>query len=311
LSITLLAGQPLPPARTLDEHAAMKSLQAILGSSPELVVVAPLAWIGPLTGSPTLPLWGTALAQLIDTNEAPAGALAFVALLDRKHSGRIRTALGKPLASLAGKGLRVPALVAGLQVKDPARASARVERALGPLNSRYGLNLALRPDASPVSHDGAAVAVPAGRPLTLIVDEGPSLYGKFEPDECLACASIDNWLLIGSNAAVLRKLLAHDPASGTAGEGAAWRERFRTNAAACLWMDMNGCGKTFKEALAVAQLAVAAEDTPDTTAIMHDLATARDWISIAQAFKEATVAMTATGSRTRLDVAIMPPRTNP
>jgi hypothetical protein len=288
LDLSLVGNQALPAASALSTQPDYRKMASFLGSAPDLVTVMPLSWSRPVLLQTATPLWAEAVSQLTDTHEAPTNALAFLALLNREHSGRIRGALGKSVAALVGKGLRVPTLVIGVQVRDANEGSARINRMVEVLNSRYGWSLAARTVES------------AGRPITLIAETRNNVYGKFEPDEQVAYTMLDNWLILASNAAMLQRLLNRPPQTGEE----TWARPSASDASASAWVDLNRCGKTLKEALAATQLAMMVGGSEGSTTTGTTLDAAREWIERVQVLEQATASMTTTGAVSKMSVII-------
>jgi hypothetical protein len=290
VDLSLVGNQSLPDAKPLSNHPDYARLKGFLGTSPDLVTVLPLAWARPLFMQTTSPLWAEAVNELTDVRGAPTNALAFLALLNRDHSGRIRGALGKSVALLVGKGLRVPTLMVGLQLNDQREASTRINRMVAVINARYGSSLETR-------------AVTIGeREVTLIAESRNNFYGKFEPGEQVACAVVDRWLILSSNASILRRLLERD--STKAGDEKGDDEHAGAEASAYAWADVNRLGKTMKEALAVTQLAMMAGNSPNSKDTQSSLETVREWIERAQHLEQVSVSMKSMGSGTQMDVVI-------
>ena len=295
LDLSFAANQPLPGATPLATQADFATVGDLLGSTPDLVAVLPLAWARPLFLRSTSPLWAEALVQLTETHDTPPDALSFLAVLNREHSGRIRGALGKSIAALVSKGLRVPTLVVGVEVSGADEANARVNRMVDVLNTRYGLDLVVRP----LTGDPC--------PMALIADTRRSFYGKFEADECIAYTVRDHWLIFGSNAATLRGLLNGLPATPGNAPQVLWRQRCSSQAPAYAWVNLHDCGRTLKDVLAVTQLALAVNDTQDSAGISSTLASAKAWVDGIQSLNEAAAWMSSTGGVARLDLAVGPP----
>lgn len=289
IDLSLVGNQSLPDAKALSGHSDYAGLKGFLGASPDLVTVLPLGWTRPLLMQTTSPLWAEAVSELTDTQGSPTNALAFLALLNRDHSGRIRGALGKSVAMLVGKGLRVPTLMVGLQLNDQREASARINRMVAVINARYGSSLE------------AHTVTMGEREVTLIAESRNNFYGKFEPSEQVACTVVDKWLILSSNAAILRRLLEKD---ATKAESGTWSEKADPTASAYAWGDLNHLGKTTKEALAVAQLALMAGNSRNSTNTQPILEVAREWVERAQLLKQVSISMKSTATGTQVDVVI-------
>lgn len=273
----------------LAANTGMAALPGVLGGSPDLIAVLPLAWVRPWLQRPAAPLWVEALRTLAEADGAPSDALVFAAILDREHSGRVKAALGKSVALLINKGLRVPTLLAGIQVSDETEARRRVNRLVDLLNSRYGLALS----SEPLRLGTADVLV--------IGDSRRTFYGKFDPEERVACAMRDGWLLLASNAETLGRLLNDEPASGLA---PLWARLPVASASACAWVNLRDCGKTAKDTIAAAQLALMLDDSEKSAQVRSSLNRSKGWIEALQGLEEAQAWTRSSSGTTRLEVTI-------
>ena len=267
----------------------------LLGDSPDVIAVLPLATVSSALLRSEAPLWAEPVRTLLATATAPPGALAFVALLNPAHSSRIRGPLGATLGALT-KGLKVPTLVAGFQVTSAEEIDARLDTVLNQLNARYGSNLAHTPA---LGEDGS---------VTLIQETKSGFYFQFEPDERIACTLSDGWLFICSNAAILKKrLAAREPAGAPASSPPAWSEAAtRTPSGAAAWLNLKAAGKSIRDAAATATLLAIATDGPNskqadwrsTLAVWRE---AGEWL---QSFDQGTVATVTSNGITRIDIVL-------
>lgn len=287
LRLPVVIDQALPHADPFRDRADVKSLASLLGSSPDAIIVLPLGWADSLFPPNPQPLWADPVQRFISPEGAPTNSLAFVALLNREHSGRIRSAFGKSAAMLIGKGLRVPTIVMGLQVRDERDAAIRMKNVIESLNARYGWALTMQ--ATELE----------GRAVTLVADAGNSFYGKFSPEEQVAFVVLDNWLILASNLSSLkRRLDARVP-----GAEAPWLTD-SPSSHACAWADLERCGKTLKDALAAAQLATMVSSSGTSTNSRAAWEDARKWIAAAEGLKQLAIAMEAADGVTKASAVI-------
>jgi hypothetical protein len=289
ISFSLTTKHSLPHAGILSTNSGYTTLNRLLGSSPDLIAVIPLSWVRPLVQRSATALWADTLEQWSDPQDAAPDALAFVAVLNRNHSGRIKAALGKSVSAFVGKGLRVPTILVGIQVRRASDAAGRMNRTLGALNSRYGLALT----AQPTRIDEANVMT--------ISDARKSFYGKFEPREQVAYTVQDDWMIIASNAEILGRLLNRSASSSDAPGGGM---PVVSDVCAMAWVDLNGCGKTFKEAIAAGQLALMLNESGRSADVRRTLNAATEWIDRLQGFEEAAIAMKSAAGGTSLDLRL-------
>jgi hypothetical protein len=176
---------------------------------------------------------------LADDHDAPPHALAFAALLDQDHNGRIRGPINKNLRGLI-KGVKAPTLLLGMQIQNDSEADRRIGQTLAKLNSQYGLAL----ESGPFEPE-------SGLRITSIQDMRKSFYSSFEPEERVAYVVRGNWLIIASNGAILKKLLSQPAAEGKNN----WQLDPAATPMAGAWANLNGIGQTLKNAAGVAKLA--------------------------------------------------------
>lgn len=270
----------------------------LLGDSPDLIAVLPLASVSSILNRPAAPLWMDPVRSLLAPAVAPTGALAVVALLNPAHSSRIRGPLGATLGALT-KGLKVPTLVVGFQVASADDADSRLDTALNQFNARYGSSLA----RNPALGDDDAV--------TLIQEMKSGVYAQFEPDERIACTLSGGWLFICSNAAILkRRLAAIEPAAAPMSTIPAWIDATtRPSASGAAWLNLKAAGKSIRDAAAAATLlAIATEgqktdqngqsDWRSTLAVWRQ---AGEWL---QTFDQGTVTAVTSNGITRIDMVL-------
>ena len=265
----------------------------ILGDSPDLIALLPLASVSSLLLRSDVPLWMEPVRSLLATNGTSPNALAVVALLNPANSGRVRGPLGSTLGALT-KGLKVPTLVAGFQVAKADETDTRLDSALDQLNARYGSSLARSPA---LGSDGA---------VTLIQEMKSGFYSKFEPDERIACTVSDVWLFFCSNAAILKKRLAEREPPSASGTTPWTVAATRTPASAAAWLDLKAAARSVRDATATASLfAIATEgqnngpsDWRSTLAVWRE---ASDWL---QTFEQGSVTVGASNGITRLDLVL-------
>jgi hypothetical protein len=250
----------------------------LTGTTSDLTAIIPLSWLQPLMGAEANQLWLDALRPLCDTNGTPPDALAFVALLNQQHNGRLRGPMGSVLRGFI-KGVKTPTLLVGLQVGSRDAADTRIKEAITKLNSHYNLSLVLRQADS----DGT-------EGLTLIEESRKNFYGSFEPDECIAYAMSGDWLILASNASVLKKFL------GTPHEGApAWGPLSSPALSALGWINLSSVAPTVKNAAGVLKLATLASPSDQSAELREKLNQAGLWAEVLRALNQAKITLGTTG----------------
>lgn len=253
LILAMSGAEKLPAAVSLKEAEGTGGAMNLIGKTSDLAALLPLSWVSAfIPQDPSLLLLKT-VRELADDAGTPAHALAFVALLDQDHNGRIRGPINKNLRGLI-KGVKAPTILMGLQVQTDAEADKRIGQTLAKLNSQYGLELM----AGPFEPE-------SGLRITSIQDVRKSFYNSFESEERVAYVVRGNWLIIASNGAILKKLLTQQPAEGKNN----WKLDPVTLPAAAVWANLNGIGQTLKNAAGVAKLA-AMLDTSEGSQTLHE-----------------------------------------
>lgn len=125
---------------------------------------------------------------ILDHTNVLADGRAFIAVLDRGHSGHVY-------------GVRSPSLVAGLQLRNPGQAQQMITESLDALNARYGLGLMPLVQHVPAAQ-GAAPRLMVG------MDSVQPSTPRRPPDEWPALTVVDDWLVLAAHREVLTALLA-------------------------------------------------------------------------------------------------------
>jgi hypothetical protein len=278
LTLYLSGHLSIPSAPPLSETSGLKTVKDLTGTTSDLTAIIPLSWLQPLMGAEANQLWLDALRPLCDTNGTPPDALAFVALLNQQHNGRLRGPMGSVLRGFI-KGVKTPTLLVGLQVGSRDAADTRIKEAITKLNSHYNLSLVLRQADS----DGT-------EGLTLIEESRKNFYGSFEPDECIAYAMSGDWLILASNASVLKKFL------GTPHEGApAWGPLSSPALSALGWINLSSVAPTVKNAAGVLKLATLASPSDQSAELREKLNQAGLWAEVLRALNQAKITLGTTG----------------
>lgn len=262
LELRLAAPGALPDHAANFGSGAAAPLANLLGDAPDCALVMPVSWLKTLVSNaqPT-PLWIEALEPMYGSDVT--NALAFAAILDRSHCGRIRGPISDSLTPFL-KGLRVPTLVLGIQAKDETDASRRLMQTLDTLNTRFGIGL--------IPHN---IQAPGGN-ITLIEETRKNLYGRFEPDERVAWMFRDGWVFLFSNAAVLKRRLA-SPSGANSADPDPW-EVLNTKADAMAWLNVNHTSRLFKDAFSAITLSLLFRNPDGTRETRARLDAAGTWM---------------------------------
>jgi hypothetical protein len=218
----------------------------MLGSAPAAALLLPAASWKTLAAG----LAGPENADVIGLTElARPGAPCLLALLGPEWKGRLM-------------GLAVPSLVAAIPLRSDLDPDREVSLFLDRLNAAHGLGLIPRRADS------------GGAKLTVVDDTRSGLLDRIDPKYRPAFAARDGWLLAGTSAESLGRLVRGE-APG-AGETPDWLSRIGSRRhGGALWTDSRASCAVVENALAVAMLAVLAEN-PDAGTARTGLSRALD-----------------------------------
>ncbi|MBM4142076.1 MAG: DsbA family protein [Lentisphaerae bacterium] len=265
-----------PPAADLGSGA--EEAARLIGTDPDLLVMAPCGYVKSLLAMPGAGAAGAAAAEGLGgvvADDAPV----FVAMLGDELSGRIL-------------GLRVPTVLACARVADEAAGEKALREAMDRLNGRYGWSLL------PRQIDTAGVRA-------TVLDTGRGgVYGSMAPGERMAYAVRDGWLVLASNADVLVRLLG----GGNKGGGTWAAAAGEHGAAAYAWADLESAGRATRNALAVYSLALIAQGSAGNEAARANLERIREWIAAAAPLKTCSIWLGSSGSDTDLRFRLGSPR---
>jgi hypothetical protein len=261
---------PLPPAPPLGEASGMKTVTELTGATSDLITLLPLSWAHSLMESESNLLWLNSLRPLFDTQDAPPDALAFVALLDQQHNGRLRGPMGSTLRAFM-KGVKTPTLLLGIQVGSRDAADGRIQQVIALLNSQYNLSLVLRP-----------ISAENGTVLTLIEESRKNFYGSFEPDECVTYTVLGDWLILSSNASVLKTLVPP-----THQGRPAWGSLSKSGPSALGWINLESIAPTVKNAAGVLKLATLFSSSEQSGKIRDTLNQTGVWVDVLRVLGQA------------------------
>ncbi len=276
-----------------DKHAGglppLEGIKVLLGEAPVFWAFASPVLLSFLSRQPEAPRWVTVLERALfepveqgtpfggaadsgDKGIATAGYPLFVSVLDESYAGYISGGGRRGLAWL--RGLRVPAVMAGLYVADETTADAVLMNILDELNREYRLGLIPR-------------RVPREN-LTVIENtrSGNSFYDRLQMQERVGVIYRDGWLLFAGQAGVFDQLTSDR--NGLAGESVsrAWLpDKTKDSTAAYCWADLNAFGAQTKNALAAVALMLLIGDPHGSFEMRQNLAEIKAWIEGLRAFE--------------------------
>jgi len=219
--------------------------------------------------------------------ELAANPPCFTALLGGEQSGRLL-------------GLRVPTLLAGLRLEEPAAVVESAGAILDALNAGEARGLIPRREEA------------AGREMVVVDSTRPGLYRTMKPEERPAAAAWDGWLLVSSNADVLRRLLQRQPAPLPGAAPAIWRPaNLADRPAAYLRSDVRSAAQALIDVAAVAKISLGIRDAPDTEARRARLDQTLTLLHALEPLGACTFWLTRTDGRAVIDFHLRPAPESP
>ncbi len=291
VNLEMSGTEVLPVALPLKEAEGTGNAMNLIAKTSDFAALLPLDWVSAFIPPDPPLLFLKTVRELADPKGTPDHALAFMALLDQDHNGRIRGPINKNLRSLI-KGVKAPTLLLGLQIQSDSEADNRINQTLTKLNSQYGLELT----AGPFEPE-------SGLRITSIYDARKSFYSSFEPEERVAYVVRGNWLILASNGSVLKKLLSQ-PTTGGKND---WKLDPAAMPTASAWANLNGVGQTLKNVSGVAKLASMLATSSGTPALRETLNQVGTAAAVLRELNQAHLTMQSSPGGFRLNLVIGAP----
>lgn len=258
LTPTAVKGQacgedPFRFAQTATTKIKTSGLEDLLGDFPLAIGLIHAQMVLPLIEDSGNPAWMRIFGELI--REQKAGTV-MAAVLGDEFSGRI-------------KGIKVPAVIAGIPVEDTTNTLVWMRQALDRLNAKYRWGLIPR---EVYANGGTVFAVE---------NTASNFYSTLTLEEKPAYAICGKWLLLSSNLGSLSTLVARikqkpdDPRGGEP----RWKKDMDSVPAPCFArVDLVRGGKTIRLALTTYSLKLLLEDAKGTLAVRQQINEAKAWI---------------------------------
>ncbi len=271
MTATSVAGQactaaPIQLAEPVTSHVDPKGLDRLLGDIPFAVGVAKASAALPLIEKRDSPAWVRIFGELIREQRSE---LVTVAAVGGDFGGRL-------------KGIKIPAVLCAVPVKNETNTVAWMSQALDRLNARYRWGL--------VAHE---VPAPGARVFAL---EGTasSFFSSLTLEEKPAFAVCDGWLLMSSSLGSLSKIVERyyraEPKDGR------WAADLdEVDAPAYAWMDLANGGKALRLAITTYSLKLLFEDAQGSQKTRQQLNEAKAWIDSLVPLQAARLWMRADG----------------
>ncbi|MEI8350972.1 MAG: hypothetical protein WCG36_01540 [bacterium] len=276
LSLYMTGQNSLPEAKPLAALPGLNGVQPLIVDKSDFLALLPLGWLQAMIPKEPSSLWLQSIREFTETNNTGADALAFAAVLDQQHNGRLRGPLGSTLRAFI-KGVKTPTILIGLQVGSRREADARLRRLIDQLNRQYAFTLESRMEEG-------------SKGITLIEEPGRNFYGSFEAGERIAATMVDDWLILASNASILKHVLetaGTPPTEGRTPDGA--------GPSALAHIQLNSLGQTLRNVAGILKLVTLFKGASNMEATRERLNQAGTWADVLQAFGEANVSMSTSG----------------
>ncbi len=255
--LTLSMAAPLPlqvPADWLEE-GQYDELVRVIGDVPLAALLVSRQALLSALEHPLAALPASAARYWISRMD---GESLMLSVLGGEYSGRIR-------------GIKWPALLAGVPIGEAAEAREVMQPLLDDLNRTYQWGLIL--------HE-----IPQGdQPAIYIIEStAGNAYGKLNLQEQMACTVRGGWLLLASNSGTLMKICGRY-SRGEQGASAGWIRPVPGDAALCR-LDLAGGGKIVKLALGAYSLKLLFSDPDGTQEERQRINEYKAWIDMLAPF---------------------------
>ena len=244
---------PFRFAQTATTKVKTSGLEDLLGNLPLAIGLVHSQMVLPMIEGSGSPAWLRIFGEVI--RDQKAGSI-MVAVLGDEFSGRI-------------KGIKVPAVIAGIPVDDSTNTLAWMKQALDRLNAKYRWGLIPRE----VYANGSTVFA--------IENTASNFYSTLTLEEKPAYAICGEWLLLSSNLGSLSSLVARiqQMPAGSRRQEAQWKTDLDSMPAPCFArIDLARGGKTLRLALTTYALKLLLEDAKGTLGVRQRLNEAKAWI---------------------------------
>ena len=244
---------PFQFAQTATAKAKTSGLEDVLGDFPLAIGIIHSEMVLPMIEGPGNPAWLRIFGEIIREQDAES---IMVAVLGDEFSARI-------------KGIKVPAVIAGIPVDDSTNTLAWMKQTLDRLNAKYRWGLIPRE----VYANGSTVFA--------VENTASNFYSTLTLEEKPAYAICGEWLLISSNMRSLSALLAHvkQMQNGSQRDPPKWKEELDSMPAPCFArIDLARGGKTIRLAITTYALKLLLEDATGSLGVRQRLNEAKAWI---------------------------------
>ncbi len=257
----------LPPLQPLREAVDLAVPRRLLADHPVVLAAAPVDIISKLASDNSSPAWLKIIGEILDMEDFDDDrGIAVMSVHTGSHAGGI----GRPPFRM-----RIPAVI--LMLKSAGGdASVLLNTMTDRLNAEHRLGLIVHPETR-IADD---------IPLWILEATNDNILAQLEPDDRIACAALDQWIIFGSNAGSLTSLLAgfrnRTPDDATI----AWYHAAQNReASALLWVNTHEAAKAAQLPILLLSMKMGTGNT----AVQEKLADARALLKAARAFPDCSI----------------------
>lgn len=286
LTIRLHFDAAMSPRTPFFETADLELPSRLLGDFPVIFAAAPMDIVRELTDNKTSPAWLKSIGELLNFEEFNSGPGAVIISI---HTGKYGGGFGK-----APFRMRIPSAVIMIKTSG-GDASTLINRLLDRLNARYRLGLIIHPD----------VQIAGAHHLRILEATSDNLLAQLDPEDRIAVATCEDWLILSSNARGLAALLARmqDQTPGTSKNE--WRQILEERrGAALLWIDADEGAKAFQLPLLLLSMKLSPGKETAGTGSFNNLARARTLLEAARNFRTCSLLLESDSARPVIQVNI-------
>ncbi|MDD5703553.1 MAG: hypothetical protein PHU23_16090 [Dehalococcoidales bacterium] len=247
----------------IKDSPGLRNLPAVLSQSPDAVAVLPFSLVEPLLYGRYVSRAVRIISKTVSTQTIPNSAI-FVSMYGGALSGRVL-------------GIKLPAVMTGVCVKDDSNTVAKTSETVDTLNALYKTSLIPRREEV----GGRTV-------IALDSTRQQGVYDSIAPTDKPAITIRDGWLVISSSLGTLTNVVC----------GVGQRDAVNTqlwgrgiadvsNCAGYAWVNLESAGESVRNAIAAYSLILIAQNAANTLETRRKLAILQTWINIVKPLKKA------------------------
>ena len=256
----------------------------LLSVLPEAVAMVPFGQIAPLLGAKGMPPWWQTIARVVGEELEPDSSV-IACILGDDYAGRIM-------------GYRVPTLMLGVRVREPANVIGAIRLGLDTLNADKGWALIPHIVFTENADGGETV-------LTVINSTKRDALRALDPKERPSFAMSGDWLLLSSNLGAIRKLVA-SPGNEPSPPFRELRRSVDPDTRLYFWLDIDDTAEELEHAIAVYKLGLMMENAELAADTRRAVETVESWMQALRPFGTGCFRVTELENGHRVDFRLGP-----